>query len=156
MIIINNYKTNNNNNRSSSSISSNCRNDSCDYLHNSNVYCLATMIMIIKILIFNTDQFLMITHRWGKGDLSTREMSTVTDNPNPSLQLSLAGILGGRFQTTVLLRTISLMLLKKKSDLIKHQCIKLPSTRSIDEEVFEVEKKVEREKIYFVWQSILS
>ena len=90
----------------------------------------------------------MITHRWGKGDLSTREMSTVTDNPNPSLQLSLAGILGGRFQTTILLRTISLMLLKKKSDLIKHQCIKLPSTRSIDEEVFEVVKRKNVVRLY--------
>ena len=70
-----------------------------------------------------------------------REMSTLTDNPNPSLNLSLAGILGGRFQTTVLLRTVSLMLVKKKSDLIKHQCVKLQTTRSIDEEVLEVVKR---------------
>ena len=83
----------------------------------------------------------MTTYRWEKGDLSTREMSTLTDNPNPSLNLSLAGILGGRFQTTVLLRIVSLMLLKKKSDLIKHQCVKLHTMRSIDEEVLEVVKR---------------
>jgi hypothetical protein len=86
---------------------------------------------------------LMSSHvnRWERGDVSTREVSMITDNPNPALLLSLNNVVGGRYQSTILMRAISLMLLTYRAETVRLQCRQLPANRSVDEEVVEVIKR---------------
>jgi hypothetical protein len=67
----------------------------------------------------------------------------ITDNPDPSLRLSTSGAIGGSYQSTVLLRAVSLMLLTRRGNTIQKQCRALHSTRTVDEEVGEVMKRRE-------------
>jgi hypothetical protein len=67
----------------------------------------------------------------------------ITNNPDPSLRLSTSGAIGGSYQSTVLLRAISLMLLTRRANTIRKQCRALHSTRTVDEEVGEVMKRRE-------------
>ena len=67
----------------------------------------------------------------------------ITDNPDPSLRLSTSSSIGGHYQSTVLLRTIALMLLTRRGNTVRKQCKALPSTRSVDDEVGEVMKRRE-------------
>jgi hypothetical protein len=67
----------------------------------------------------------------------------ITDNPDPSLRLSTSDAIGGSYQSTVLLRAVSLMLLTRRGNTIRKQCRALHSTRTVDEEVGEVMKRRE-------------
>ena len=79
--------------------------------------------------------------RWERCDISHRELCAITDNPNPSLLLSTNSEIGTTYQSTILLRCITLMLITLKSNSIKKQCKTLHSSRTVDEEVVEVVKR---------------
>ena len=74
--------------------------------------------------------------RWERGDMTTREISTLTNHPDPRRNLFCTKILGGRQQTFVLLRVVCLMLMKARAEKLKTKLVFLvPDNYTVDEEV---------------------
>jgi hypothetical protein len=65
---------------------------------------------LVELMMYHSplNSVLMSSHvnRWERGDVSAREVSMITDNPNPALLLSLNNVVGGRFQSTILMRYV--------------------------------------------------
>ena len=77
--------------------------------------------------------------RWERGDLTTREVTTIANHPDPRLNLFCSGVLGGRQQTCVLLRVVCLMLMKARAEKLKTKLVYLtPNAYTVDEEVMTV------------------
>ena len=72
----------------------------------------------------------------------------IIDNPNPSLLLSTSEVLGGTYQSTALLRTITLLVLTQKiKDLSKIQYDAILSRNDVENNLVECERNKLFEKL---------
>lgn len=72
--------------------------------------------------------------RWEHGVLSRRELNLVEHK-------GIDSEIGGDFSGVTLWRSVVLLMLKRRADLLASTCITLPQSRSIDQEVIEVLKR---------------
>ena len=80
--------------------------------------------------------------------MTNRELSTIIDNPNPSLLLSTSDVLGGKYQSTALLRTITLLVLTQKIEkLSKKRYNAILSRKEVENNVAECDRKKSFEKL---------
>ena len=72
----------------------------------------------------------------------------IIDNPNPSLLLSTSEVLGGKYQSTALLRTITLLVLAQKiKNLSKKRYDAILLRKEVENDVVECERKKLYEKL---------
>ena len=72
----------------------------------------------------------------------------LSDNPNSSLLLSTSGVLGGKHQSIALLRTVTLMVLTQRiRTLTKKRFDAIQSSREVEKEVVEFDRKISIEKL---------
>jgi hypothetical protein len=74
--------------------------------------------------------------RWERGCLSRRELSFVEQNSTET-----SNLVGSSSQSIILWRSVTLLLLKKKADMLHGDCKQLDERRSVDGEVKEVLKR---------------
>ena len=80
--------------------------------------------------------------------MTNRELSMIIDNPNPSLLLSTSDVLGGKYQSTALLRTITLLVLTQKiKNLSKKRYNAILSRIEVENDVVEYERKKSFERL---------
>jgi hypothetical protein len=80
--------------------------------------------------------------------VTNRELSIIIDNPNPSLLLSTSDVLGGKYQSTALLRTITLLVLTQKiKNLSKKRYSAILSRKEVENDAVECERKKSYEKL---------
>ena len=91
----------------------------------------------------------VVNCRWERGDVSLREFHMLSDNPNPSLLLSTSGVIGGQYQSTVLLRTITLMILAQRINVLaKKRFDAIQSKNELENEAVEFDRKVSINKLH--------
>lgn len=99
-------------------------------------------------MIYYNITYIITNNRWERGDVTNRELSMIIDNPNPSLLLSTSDVLGGKYQSTALLRTITLFVLTQKiKNLSKKRYNAILSRKEVENDVVECERKKSFEKL---------
>jgi hypothetical protein len=80
--------------------------------------------------------------------VTNRELSMIIDNPNPSLLLSTSEVLGGKYQSNALLRTITLLVLTQKiKNLSKKRYDAILSRKEVENDAVECGRKKSYEKL---------
>lgn len=72
----------------------------------------------------------------------------IIDNPNPSLLLSTSGVFGGPHQSTILLRTVTLLVLTQRLKILtKKRFDAIQSKKEVEKDVVEFDRKESFEKL---------
>lgn len=72
----------------------------------------------------------------------------IIDNSNPSLLLSTSGVFGGPHQSTILLRTVTLLVLTQRLKILtKKRFDAIQSKKEVEKDVVEVDRKEFFEKL---------